>query len=428
MNEMIKDSSLVGTSPVRPDGVPKVTGLAQFGDDFHLPGMLQSKVLRSPHAHARIKSIDTSKAEALHGVKAVITGADFPEHAFSYFGPARIERNYWHITRAVIAQEKALFEGHAVAAVAATTAAIAAKAAKLIEVDYEVLPHVIDVDEAMAEDAPVLYDDMITRGIEPVPTKPSNISKITTLELGDVEAGFAEADEIVEKEYRTAAVHQGYIEPHACLARYDSDGQAELWSSSQGHFIVREFTSKICGIPLANLKVNPAEIGGGFGGKTVVYVEPLARGSVEEGGAPGQGVYGARRGVQSQRSDIGIVDAHENRREKGRYHHRRRGPLQLSGRRVSGLAGSLVGLCAASRPMPSPTKRRPPAMLSRTGRKLLLIERRVRRLPPSPSKARLTFWPRRSAWIRQNCVSKMPPSKVRRCSWGRSATMATVIQ
>ena len=276
MNEMIKESSLVGTSPVRPDGVPKVTGLAQFGDDFHLPGMLQSKVLRSPHAHARIKSIDTSKAEALPGVKAVITGADFPEHAFSYFGPARIERNYWHITRTVIAREKALFEGHAVAAVAATTSAIAAKAAKLIEVDYEVLPHVIDVDEAMAEDAPVLYEDMFTRGIEPAPTKPSNISKVTTLELGDVVAGFAEADEIVEKEYRTAAVHQGYIEPHACLARYDSDGQAELWSSSQGHFIVREFTSKICGIPLANLKVNPAEIGGGFGGKTVVYVEPIA--------------------------------------------------------------------------------------------------------------------------------------------------------
>jgi CO/xanthine dehydrogenase Mo-binding subunit len=276
MNEITKSSKWVGTSPVRPDGVPKVTGHARFGDDFHLTGTLQSKVLRSPHAHARIRSIDTSKAEALPGVKAVITGADFPELPFVYFGPARIERNMWHMTRTIMAKEKALFEGHAVAAVAARTADIAAKAAKLIEVDYEVLPHVIDVEEAMAEDAPVLFEDMITRGVEPAPTKPSNISKISTFTLGDVAAGFAEADEIVEKDYRTAPVHQGYIEPHACLARYDSDGQCELWSSSQGHFIVREFTSKICGMPLANLKVNPAEIGGGFGGKTVVYVEPIA--------------------------------------------------------------------------------------------------------------------------------------------------------
>ena len=286
MNDMTKKKSLVGTSPVRPDGVPKVTGLARYGDDFHLPGMLQSKILRSPHAHARIKSIDTSKAEALPGVKAVITGADFPELPFAYFGPARVERNYWHFTRTIIAQEKALFEGHAVAAVAATTTAIAAKAAKLIEVDYEVLPHVIDVEEAMAEDAPLLFEDMITRGVEPVPTKSSNVSKVTTFELGDVASGFAEADEIVEEEYRTAAVHQGYIEPQACLARYDSDGQAELWSSSQGHFIVREFTSKICGMPLANLKVNPAEIGGGFGGKTVVYVEPVAVMLAKKSGHP----------------------------------------------------------------------------------------------------------------------------------------------
>jgi CO/xanthine dehydrogenase Mo-binding subunit len=276
MNEISKPSKWIGTSPVRPDGVPKVTGLARFGDDFYLPGMLQSKILRSPHAHARIRSIDTSKAEALPGVKAVITGADFPELPFAYFGPARVERNYWHMTRTIMAKEKALFEGHAVAAVAATTAAIAAKAAKLIEVDYEVLPHVIDVDEAMAEDAPLLFEDMITRGVEPAPTKPSNIAKVARFEIGDIAAGFAEADEIVEKDYRTAAVHQGYIEPHACLARYDSDGQAELWSSSQGHFIVREFTARICGMPLANLKVNPAEIGGGFGGKTVVYVEPVA--------------------------------------------------------------------------------------------------------------------------------------------------------
>ena len=276
MNEISKASKWVGTSPVRPDGVPKVTGIARFGDDFTLPGALYGKILRSPHAHARIKSIDTSKAEALPGVKAVVTSADFPEQEFAYIGPERVAQNYWHITRNIMAREKALYEGHAVAAVAATNAAVAARAVKLIEIDYEVLPHVIDVDAAMADDAPLLFEDMIPRGIEPVPTKASNISKRVAFAIGDVEAGFAEADVIVEKEYKTAAVHQGYIEPHACLARYDSDGQAELWSSSQGHFIVRNFTAKLVGMPLANLKVNPAEIGGGFGGKTVVYVEPVA--------------------------------------------------------------------------------------------------------------------------------------------------------
>jgi CO/xanthine dehydrogenase Mo-binding subunit len=276
MNEISKPTKWIGTSPVRPDGVPKVTGIARFGDDFTLPGALSGKILRSPHAHARIRSIDTSKAEALAGVKAVITGKDFPEQKFAFFGPERVQHNYWYMTRNIMAREKVLYEGHAIAAVAATTAAIAAKAVKLIKVDYEVLPHVIDVDEAMAEDAPLLFEDMITRGIEPPPAKPSNVSKRAQFSVGDVEKGFAEADEVVEKTYRTAAVHQGYIEPHATLARWDADGQAELWSSTQGHFIVRQYTAALCGVPLADLKVNAAEIGGGFGAKTVVYVEPVA--------------------------------------------------------------------------------------------------------------------------------------------------------
>jgi len=169
-----------------------------------------------------------------------------------------------------------LYEGHAIAAVAATTAAIAAEAIALIEVDYEVLPHVIDVDEAMQPDAPVLFEDMITRGVEPAPTKPSNITKRLEFKVGDLDAGFAAADEIVEMSFKTAAVHQGYIEPHSCLARYGADGQCELWSASQGHFVVRAYTAKLLGMEIGNLVVHPAEIGGGFGGKTVVYVEPIA--------------------------------------------------------------------------------------------------------------------------------------------------------
>jgi CO/xanthine dehydrogenase Mo-binding subunit len=286
MNEIKKPLKWVGTSPVRPDGVPKVTGTAKYGNDYTLPGALFGKVLRSPHAHARIKSIDTSKAEKLPGVKAVVTSKDFPDQNFAYIGPERVAVNFWHVTRNIMAREKALYEGHAVAAVAATDAVTAAKACALIKVSYEVLPHVIDVDEAMKPNAPLLFEDMKTRGVEPAPKKSSNVSKQLKFAIGDVEAGFKEADVIVEKEFKTAAVHQGYIEPHACLAKYDPDGQGEIWSSSQGHFVVRGLTAKLIGMKLGDLKVNPAEIGGGFGGKTVVYLEPVAMALSKKAGHP----------------------------------------------------------------------------------------------------------------------------------------------
>ena len=266
----------VGTRPVRPDGVPKVTGAAKFGADYHLPGMLYGKVLRSPHAHARIRSIDTSRAEALPGVKAVMIGADLPDHPFAYVGPERLAVNFWHVTRNIMAREKVFYEGHAVAAVAAISTVIANRALALVDVDYEVLPHVVDVDEAMAEDAPLLFEDMITRGVDPAPERPSNVAKRVGFEIGDLDAGFAEADEIVEKHYRTAPIHQAYIEPQACLANWEGGGKAELWSSSQGHFTVRNLTAKLTGMTIGDLKVNPAEIGGGFGGKTIVYLEPVA--------------------------------------------------------------------------------------------------------------------------------------------------------
>ena len=282
----------VGTRPVRPDGVPKVTGRALYGADLTMPGMLVGHILRSPHAHARIRSIDTAQAAALPGVKAVVTSADFPEQKFEYFGPERVAQNYWHMTRNIMAREKVLHEGHPVAAVAATSKAIADQALSMIAVDYEILPHVIDVDEAMKPDAPLLFPDLITRGVEPnslvrapdtrpeagssARVKPSNISKRVEYTLGDLDAGFAAADEIVEMSFKTAPVHQGYIEPQGCVARYDADGQGELWSASQGHFIVRAYTAALTGMKLGDLRVYPAEIGGAFGGKTVVYIEPVA--------------------------------------------------------------------------------------------------------------------------------------------------------
>ena len=276
MNDIVTGFKWVGTRPIRPDGVPKVTGRAMYAADYTMAGAIIGKILRSPHAHARIRSINTSKAEKLPGVKAVITAKDFPEQKFEYIGPERVAVNFWHVTRNIMAREKTLYEGHAVAAVAAIDAATADEALSLIEVDYEVLPHVIDVDEAMKEDAPLLFEDMITRGVEPTPTKPSNISKRLEFKIGDLDAGWARADVIVEEEFKTAAVHQGYIEPHACCVRVDPDGQTEVWSSSQGHFVVRALTAKLLNKPVGDVRCSPAEIGGGFGGKTVVYLEPVA--------------------------------------------------------------------------------------------------------------------------------------------------------
>jgi CO/xanthine dehydrogenase Mo-binding subunit len=271
-----KELKWVGTRPLRPDGVDKVTGRAKFGADLYLPGMLVGKVLRSPHAHARVISIDTSKAEALPGVKAVVTRDDFEDRESEFVPAGEMLVNYRDIVRNVLAREKVLYDGHAVAAVAATSSAVAKKALRLIEVDYEILPHVIDVLEAMKPDAPLLHEDMITAGVEPVPDRASNVAKVVEFALGDVDAGFAQAEVIVEHEFRTQPVHQGYIEPHACVASVSEDGQAELWCTTQGHYVVRAHCARLLGMDISKIRVTASEIGGGFGGKTVVYLEPVA--------------------------------------------------------------------------------------------------------------------------------------------------------
>src|SRR5437016_12968455 len=160
VNDVVGRFKWVGTRPIRPDGVPKVTGRALYAADYTMAGALIGKILRSPHAHARIRSIDTSKAAALPGVKAVITAKDFPDQKFEYVGPERVAVNFWHVTRNVMAREKTLYEGHAVAAVAAIDAATAEEALSLIHVDYEVLPHAIDVEDRMREDAPLRLEGM----------------------------------------------------------------------------------------------------------------------------------------------------------------------------------------------------------------------------------------------------------------------------
>ena len=277
---------VVGTRPIRPDGVDKVTGRANFGADMKMAGMLHGRVKRSPHPHARILKIDTSKALALPGVRAVVTSADFPEikseEAFVGEGPM----NFRDLSRNVMARDKALYEGHAVAAVAATSPIIAAEAVDLIEVEYEPLPYVIDCEEAMLPDAPVLHDDMFTQGVEPKPEKPSNIAKKVGFKKGNSEEGFRLADVIIERRYSTQPVHQAYIEPHACVVSTAADGNITIWASSQGQFMIRAYTSKLLGVDMAKIRVMPAEIGGGFGGKTVIYLEPLAAALSKKTGRP----------------------------------------------------------------------------------------------------------------------------------------------
>src|SRR4029077_14463129 len=201
-----KKYKIVGTSPVKHDGIDKVTGRAKFGADMFLPGMLVGKILRSPHPHAIIKSIDTSAAEALPGVKAVVTRADFPQLPKGSVGG--------DMSRNAMAREKALYDGHPVAAVAAVRESVAKAALKLIRVEYEVLPHVIDPVAAMQPGAPILHEHVRTKGVKGADQQ-SNVIERLDLAMGDVAAGFAAADLIVEREFDTKPMHQGYIEPQA---------------------------------------------------------------------------------------------------------------------------------------------------------------------------------------------------------------------
>ncbi len=277
MNEA--SNKWIGKRTIRPDGADKVTGRAAFAADAAMPGMIWGKVLRSPHPHARIKAIDTSKAEALPGVKSVVTAADIVEFPVDTPVPLGIQDMRW-MSRNIMAREKALFHGHPVAAVAATTERIAAEACALIEVDYEVLPFAIEIEDAIKPDAAVLHEFIEHEG------KPSNIAKTLEHKLGDIEAGFAEADVVIERTFKTRPVHQGYIEPHACLVSVAPDGKTVIWSSSQGQFMVRAMTSLLTGIPQSDIRAIPAEIGGGFGGKTIVYLEPVATMLAKKSGRP----------------------------------------------------------------------------------------------------------------------------------------------
>ena len=288
---------VIGTSPIRHDGLEKVTGQARYGADINLPGMLHGKILRSPHAHANIKSIDASLALELPGVKAVVTSSDLPVLSGR---PVDVGEgaalNPRFLSNNILAAGKVLYKGHAVAAVAADSPHIAEVALALIRIDYEVLPAVLDGKAAMEPGAPILHDRLYFSegeyfrpgGLrdEGDESEPSNIASHFVQQIGEPEDGFAAADVVVEREFHTKTVHQGYVEPHTATARWNRDGKITIWDSSQGHFAIRDHTALVLGVPVSKIKVIPMEIGGGFGGKLHTYIEPVAALLSKKSGRP----------------------------------------------------------------------------------------------------------------------------------------------
>ena len=256
---------VIGTRPPRYDAASKVAGRAIYGPDVKLPGALRGKVLRSPHAHARIRSIDVRRAESLPGVYAVITARDLPS--------AGDDTERQHALDNTLARDKVLYVGHPVAAVAASDNHLAEQAARLIEVEYEVLPAVVDVLEAARPGAPLLHEGMTTRSLAGTSATPSNVASHFQHLQGDPNQGFSEADVIVEREYRTATVHQGYLEPHAATADWDAAGRLTVYCTTQGAFAVRRQLHWLLDLPVSKISVHPTEVGGAFGGKNESYVE-----------------------------------------------------------------------------------------------------------------------------------------------------------
>ncbi len=262
---------VVGTRPIRHDGTDKVTGRAKYGTDFQTAGMYYGKVLRSPHAHAIIKSIDASKALAIPGVEAIITGQDMPGA-----NKADASRGTQMASDNLLARTKVLYKGHPVAAVAAVNQHVAESALDQIKVEYEVLQAVMTVEQAISDDAPLLHENLTTTELGERTDKKSNVATHVQFTQGDIKKGFAAADVVVELEFGNETVHQGYIEPQTASAIWNENGEITVWTSTQGAFTARDSLAPILDVPVSKIKVIPMEIGGGFGGKIPVYLEPLA--------------------------------------------------------------------------------------------------------------------------------------------------------
>jgi xanthine dehydrogenase molybdenum-binding subunit len=277
---------VIGTSPLRYDAGDKVTGRAVYGADVRQPDMLYGRALRSPHAHARIRSIDTAQAEALPGVLAVVTAGDLLRPYGDADGMAESALDHAYRCDNVLASDKVLHVGHAIAAVAARSSRIAEQAIQLIEVEYEILPPVLDVLEAARDGVPLLHEHMRTRSLSGLSQRPSNVARHFEHIKGHPQKGFAEADVVVEREFRTTTVHQGYIEPPAATALWSADGTLTVHTTTQGSFGVRRQLAELLRCPLSKIRVVPTEVGGGFGGKNPSYVEPLCALLARKAGHP----------------------------------------------------------------------------------------------------------------------------------------------
>ena len=269
------DYKVVGKTPIRHDALEKVTGRAVYGGDVKAPGLIWGDVVRSPHSHARIKSIDTSDALKLEGVFAVLTHDDFPIAEERELESGEDVVNLKRDQANVMADDKVHYKGHVVAAVAAVDRNTAEEAASRIKVEYDVLQNVSDVDSAMSDDAPIILENLVGDHLgEDVPN--TNIAKIFRYEFGNLDDAFNNSDLVVERTVTMSMIHQGYIEPHNATAIWAEDGQITVWSSTQGSFGVRSQTAGMVGVAESKVKVNYVEIGGGFGGKTKVYLAPIA--------------------------------------------------------------------------------------------------------------------------------------------------------
>jgi CO/xanthine dehydrogenase Mo-binding subunit len=247
-----RELKYVGHSLPRVDGVDKVTGKAKFVGDLIIPGMLHGKILRSPYAHARIRSIDASKAESLPGVVGVLTAADVADLHPIYNG------------RPVVAMDKVRYVGEPVAAVAAVDLAAADEALSAIDVDYEELAAVIGIDEAIENDAPLIHEE-----------KGRNIGTHEKVERGDVDEGFAQSHVIVEDTFTFPMVYHYAMEPHSVIAQYDDNDEITVWSSAQHPFQVRGDISRLFKVPPSRVRMIINYLGGGYGSKSYTKFEPL---------------------------------------------------------------------------------------------------------------------------------------------------------
>lgn len=258
----------IGAAIPRIDGVEKVTGEAQYVTDLKFPGMLYAKLKTSPYAHALIKSIDTSRAKNLKGVKAVLTGADASQKLGIYM-----------VDKSILAVSKVRYYGEAVAAVAAVDIETAQRAVELIEVEYEPLPIVQDVEEAIKPGATLVHEEMVeNKWIQNVffPEIGTNIANHFKIRKGNIEEAFSKADLIVENKFYQPQVLHMPLETHSVIAKWGADDKIKIWTSAQSPFAVRDLFSAAFGIIRQNIEVVVPYVGGGFGGKAGIHIEPLA--------------------------------------------------------------------------------------------------------------------------------------------------------